>query len=279
MKDKKFLIFIDLIGTLLNKNYEVSDFSIKVLKCLENLGHKIILTSANNYQDVLKIYNQIDLNSLMISNNGGLISNPKNPNELYFNFNYDTKFFKDVLYDIKDIMYGFLYNNSNITYGYNLPDNFIKKYVKIQNYRFISINNIEEINSSSKLFYLFINIKNKEHILNYFENNRHFYIKQLTSIFENNIEILIYEVNLRLINKQIAVKKVIDFYKEMGLLYDTMAFGDSSNDFEMLKLVNYGIFMKNGSYQLHSYFNFVTNYTNDKDGVCKHLVKFFSLKI
>lgn len=277
--DKKYLIFIDLIGTLLNKEQEVSNFSIKVLKKLESLGNKIILTSANNYQDVLKIYNKIGLNSLMISNNGGLISNPSNPNEFYFNFNYDTDFFKNILYEIKDFTFGFLYNNSNITYGYNLPINFINRYVKIQNYKYIDIYSIDDVNSSSKLFYLFVSKKNEDYILKYFENNTHFYIKKLTSIFENNLEIIIFEVNLRLINKQIAVKKVIDFYKNKDERFISMAFGDSSNDFEMLKLVDYGIFMVNGPYQLHSYFSFITKYPNYKDGVAKHLLNFFNLNL
>lgn len=53
----------------------------------------------------------------------------------------------------------------------------------------------------------------------------------------------------------------------------TMAFGDSFNDESMLKAVNYSVCMKNGAEQMKNISKFVTEYSNNEDGIADFLEK------
>ena len=53
---------------------------------------------------------------------------------------------------------------------------------------------------------------------------------------------------------------------------DVIAIGDGNNDFEMLSLASLSFAMKNGSAELKSKSRYVTEYTNDEDGVY-HVLK------
>ena len=55
-----------------------------------------------------------------------------------------------------------------------------------------------------------------------------------------------------------------------------MAFGDSGNDYKMLKYVAYPVAMKD-SYMSEMGIENVTEYSNDESGVARYLKKFFEL--
>ena len=56
---------------------------------------------------------------------------------------------------------------------------------------------------------------------------------------------------------------------------DLIAFGDEHNDTDMLALAGCGYAMKNASSVLLPYADFITNYTNDEDGVARQLIQLF----
>ena len=65
--------------------------------------------------------------------------------------------------------------------------------------------------------------------------------------------------------------------KELGIdKKDIMAFGDSGNDYKMLKYVAYPVAMKD-SYMSEMGIENVTEYSNDESGVARYLKKFFEL--
>lgn len=55
---------------------------------------------------------------------------------------------------------------------------------------------------------------------------------------------------------------------------NTMAFGDSMNDESMICLTEYGVAMKNGFEEVKQIASFVTDYTNEEDGVGRFLEKY-----
>ena len=56
---------------------------------------------------------------------------------------------------------------------------------------------------------------------------------------------------------------------------NTMAFGDSMNDETMLRMVNHSVLMKNGLDVLRSVAKYVTDYTNEEDGVARFIDVYF----
>ena len=81
---------------------------------------------------------------------------------------------------------------------------------------------------------------------------------------EHNVEVMVANVN-----KATGVQQML---KHFGLsVHETLAIGDSDNDLPMLKLVNYAVAMKNAPERIKEMANDVTDFTCDEDGVYYYL--------
>jgi len=58
---------------------------------------------------------------------------------------------------------------------------------------------------------------------------------------------------------------------------DIIAFGDEHNDLEMLEYAGWGVAMANGTQQLKTVANDVTDKTNGEDGMADYLEKYLAL--
>jgi Cof subfamily protein (haloacid dehalogenase superfamily) len=67
------LVAIDLDGTLLTSNKQVSDRTVKALRCLPENGVKVVIASARPPRSVRHIYRTLGLDSLQVNYNGALI--------------------------------------------------------------------------------------------------------------------------------------------------------------------------------------------------------------
>ena len=84
----------------------------------------------------------------------------------------------------------------------------------------------------------------------------------------------IIEVMNKEMNKGIALKRVADYYqipKER-----IIAFGDESNDLEMIDYAGIGVAMGNAIDELKSVANYVTD-TNENNGVANFLANYFNM--
>src|SRR4051812_19919356 len=67
------LVAIDLDGTLLDRSKKVSERAAVALKCLPNMGVKVIIASARPPRSVRSIYQELGLDTWQINYNGALI--------------------------------------------------------------------------------------------------------------------------------------------------------------------------------------------------------------
>ncbi|CAJ0830349.1 1833_t:CDS:2 [Entrophospora sp. SA101] len=75
---EKKLILIDLDGTTLDKDFRTfNQLNQKVLTHLHKLGHKVCIATGRNYLSALPYYEKLGLNTLMATYNGAYINNPK----------------------------------------------------------------------------------------------------------------------------------------------------------------------------------------------------------
>ena len=92
----------------------------------------------------------------------------------------------------------------------------------------------------------------------------------LTSIREN---ILMAEYLNPIAQKSIGI---YSYLKQIKISWkEVISFGDDNNDIEMIRASGIGICMKNGSDLLKINSNYVSEYTNDEDGVGRELSKIF----
>ena len=86
---KKYLIALDMDGTLLNNNNQISNLTKEYLINLASQGHKIIISSGRPIRGIISYYNELKLDTPIICYNGAYIYPGKeNIEEYCFSFSY-----------------------------------------------------------------------------------------------------------------------------------------------------------------------------------------------
>ncbi len=281
MDKNRKLIISDLDGTLLNNKSELSNFTIKAVKKIIDAGHIFCISTGRPLRSAIKFYNQLGLNTIISTLNGGALENPsdKNFDDIYFSF--DKNVLLNILKNKEVINYTnyIVIENTSCTY-FICQNEEIKVNKKLLN-RFhiekdllLHIKNPNKINwedEKLKPVSILLSLK-KEHI-----DKVSFSIKTLLDTFiirmwniENDDNVVI-ELNALFSTKGNSMKYLSCYY---GIsLSNTYAFGDGENDIEMIKSSRNAYAMKNAlpSVKLFSYK--ITDFNNDQDGVAKQILK------
>ena len=254
------LIFLDLDGTLLNNKSEISKESEHYIKHLTKLGHHVVLITGRPYRGCIDYYNQLNLKTPLVCDNGASI--------------YGMGLFEDVHKSIPKALMDELYQFSKahiITAFYSL-DNYlftIKPQERLAFYWHLNdqTNIIEkpfnQIDEEAPL--LMIVIKKPFHKA--FES---FVAEKGILSLRNwgeDIKNAVYEIYLKGVNKGMAMQLIMDKLN----IDDVIAFGDGDNDIELISMAKRGVAMKNGSKSIIEVSDEQTEFTNNEDGVMKHL--------
>ena len=73
----RYLIALDMDGTLLKRDQSVSPFTIETIRKVIELGHIVIIASGRPYRNILDTYNLLKLDTPIIAYNGGAIYGAK----------------------------------------------------------------------------------------------------------------------------------------------------------------------------------------------------------
>lgn len=277
MNQKIKLICIDMDGTLLNSNHEISERNKEALRQAKKLGVNIAITTGRLFGSARYYSNLIGIeNTPVIASNGAYIktnyedipilenSIPKEiaieiykiikKHNLKINFNsWDTLMREDEVPD----------DHAYTIMNKQLPDD--KKVKFIINSDFISA--IE--NFDGKILKGIViereNLDNlwaaKDELKEIFGDKLH-----VVSSGTDNIEIMIGTTS-----KGNAVAHLADILNVNA--EEVMCIGDSENDISMLKFAGIGVAMGNGLQMVKDIADYITD-TNDNDGVSKAVEKF-----
>lgn len=246
-------ISFDLDDTLLRKDKSVSDYSLKVLNTLKELGHIIIINTARSLQATEKLISLINPNFTVV-NAGSLIIDDKR-NVIYSDpiskvvtngivkelLNYTNTISIqtfDVLYTTnKD------YKNPNAVF-YDKKDYFLDAY-KILPCKLDAIKALEII---------------KKYDVNY------------TSYFGGDWSRFSKNPNDKLHGLEVVVSYC------QGNMNDTISFGDDYGDLPMIKGSFVGVAMSNALDDVLKESKYICD-SCDNDGVAKFLEKYFKLEV
>jgi Cof subfamily protein (haloacid dehalogenase superfamily) len=277
MNQKIKLICIDMDGTLLNSNHEISEKNKEALRQAKKLGVNIAITTGRLFGSARYYSNLIGIeNTPVIASNGAYIktncedipilenSIPKEiaieiykiikKHNLKINFNsWDTLMREDEVPD----------DHAYTIMNKQLPED--KKVKFIINSDFISA--IE--NFDGKILKGIViereNLDNlwaaKDELKEIFGDKLH-----VVSSGTDNIEIMIGTTS-----KGNAVAHLADILNVNA--EEVMCIGDSENDISMLKFAGIGVAMGNGLQMVKDIADYITD-TNDNDGVAKAVEKF-----
>ena len=93
----KKVIAVDLDGTLLDSNSNLSDFTKETIKKISQKGHKVIITTGRPYRMALKYYKELELNTPMINFNGSLTHIPEKKWDFEKSLTLDKSFLLDMV--------------------------------------------------------------------------------------------------------------------------------------------------------------------------------------
>ncbi|WP_419880954.1 Cof-type HAD-IIB family hydrolase [Peribacillus sp. B-H-3] len=242
LSNKKIkLIALDMDGTLLNENNEVSEENRKAIKAAEAKGVKVILSTGRSYPRCSEYAKALELSSYLITVNGGEI------------FDSSGKLIERTSV-----------NTDLVQWMWDLSQKHKTHYWAVSSEQVYRANMPENIHDSEWIKFGF-DIDDdavREEILQELKNDG---TLEISNSSPTNIE-----VNALGVNKAVAIEKVCSF---MGLaMENVMACGDSLNDIAMIKEAGIGVAMGNAQKTVKDTADWVTA-TNREDGVAKAIHK------
>jgi len=272
MENKKHLIALDLDGTLLTDNKEISPKNKHVLLKAAEEGHIVVIATGRPHRASINYYHELNMDTPMVNFNGALIHHPKdkkwgalhNPMPRRTALNvvetcYDLDVY-NIMAEIQDNVYLDKYDEKIIDLFQQLG----------QTYPFTIGNLKEELTNDPTS--LLIHPK-EEHVdsLRSHLNDHH------AEVIEHRkwgAPWNIIEIVKKGLNKAVGLQKIAHYYNipEERII----AFGDEDNDLEMIDYAGVGVAMENGIDELKSIAKHVTD-TNENDGVSSFLESYLKI--
>lgn len=268
--DKK-IIALDLDGTLLNQESQLTDYTIQTIKKVRQAGHTVLIATGRPYRMAVKYYQQLELDTPMINFNGSLTHIPNQRWEWEQNILIDKRYLLDFLKEEERFEADFIageYKNKFFITQNNL-DKVDPALMGVDQITPDTLIQPERITSDPHSILMQTRAKDKYALA-----------KEMKDYFKDEIEINtwggplnILETCAKGVTKASALTYLLDFYQASSK--DLIAFGDEHNDTQMLELAGIGYGMKNCSQTLLPYADRVTEYCNHEDGVARELEKLF----
>ncbi|CAJ0849645.1 21881_t:CDS:2 [Entrophospora sp. SA101] len=270
---EKHLIKLDIDGTSTNPDFATLNQKLKeVLQKLIKQGHKICFTTGRNYLSALPFYQEVGLDTFLVTYNGAYINNPSDEN------NKEVVVFHPIKNEIvKDIL--------------NEP--IIK-----ENICNVMIDHVGGLKKDNRIDLKTISTSDDIYYREIFFNNNSF---DKVAKEENILQLLGKKDALQLVlefpfpkdegmfNEILLILRAkysdaITFYFGMATqynigLHNVIAFGNDVNDIELVHSVGKGIVTADSNDYLKTYAYGITDFGMfNSDGVAKYLEKYFKLK-
>lgn len=269
---QKYLIALDLDGTLLTDDKKIATPTKLMIKHLMDLGHIVVLATGRSKRMSILYYNELNLVTPLINSNGAVLHHPRNKKWGI----YHTPLERKTALDIVEASYEL--NSKNVLaavqdsiYLDRYDQNIVDFYgtVKIEDGFYIGRLK-EKLKENPTLMMLYPDKKNVETLTNHL-NDVH---AEVIEHWNWGAPYHIIEVMNKQMNKAEALKKIAEEYhipKER-----IIAFGDGANDLEMIDYAGIGVAMGNAIDELKTLAKHVTD-TNEKHGVANFLANYFEI--
>ncbi len=269
----KYLIALDMDGTLLTKTKEISPLTKKYLRELAKEGHLIVLASGRPFRALKPYYDELGLTCPIICYNGVYVFDPKDSKFPSHVFSFPKNDVIEILNKTKPYITNIMCETNDDIYidkeDEYLNTFFFYKGMKIHKGE-ISKTLDQDVMTCIARLKEDITKDEKELILKDFPKENGLNLRYWTGspYFE-----LFYDYA----TKGQCVKIIAEHYnipKERIIV-----FGDAENDLEMLNVAGYGIAMKNGNDSFKKKAAFVSVEDNENEGIYHTLKTIFESKL
>lgn len=254
----KYLIAIDIDGTLRHDDGVITDYSIDVIQKLKEKGHYVVLSTARPRYHASKVNKEINASEFIICLSGAELYNIKENNTLYetfiekeevdFLYNYSKKHDIRIMFTIDEVEY-------------------VTKYTKNENQVLLTNENETILNNKVKEC-MVVDIKEK--VDNIKKVIKEKYNMNIAVESNDNSEEQFLVIISKIANKGYGLKKLAEYLKINK--DQIISFGNDYNDITMFNESNLGIAVSNSTPDLLEVADLVIGSNND-DSVAKYLIK------
>ncbi|TVP92517.1 Cof-type HAD-IIB family hydrolase [Alkalibacterium sp.] len=268
----KKLIALDLDGTTLNDQSEISNETKSVLANLRRKGHIVSIVTGRPYRNSYYYYDELKLDTPIVNFNGAWCHIPS---QLDWSHNYHKTLSKELALSMLSL-------KSNPEVQLIAAESQRSIYIEGE---YIPYPDFfpEGIQVSKQL---------RPEILTedptsvgVFTTTRDYqpYIEQkIIEQYDGAVEVRMWggdtpclEVVAAGVQKALGLERIASYY---GIdRKDILAFGDQENDYEMIQYAGHGVVMANGIQSLKNIADDITAVTNHEHGVANYLSRYFSL--
>lgn len=268
MIDHVKLVVADIDGTLVNEPREMMPITRKVFQDLHKRGILLGIASGRPvgehlYENAHEWGFDFDFDVWIGMNGGQLQDNVRKKYEEFYKLQPDT--IKEIIELMEPIQANpFIYIGEDMLSLYIDEDMYSS--MKRHNIKCEQVKDISDFwkNDTNKILFRLKSADQMPEVEKFCEehkSDKYAYFKTQPTMMEFQ--------DAR-INKGIALKA---FCEANNISLDeVIAFGDTSNDNEMLKLAGWGVCLKQGSDDTKACANVITDYTNDEDGLGRYMV-------
>lgn len=267
-------LFFDIDGTLLSYTEGISLSTVEALRMSKEKGHKIFICTGRSYAAIPKPLYSFDFDGV-IAAAGGFV---KVGDDVIYNNEMPDHLVDNIIYHLNKhntpfILQGtkYIYTDKELLRDFELRTQELKKIKEQSKYE------------HSAYDYMFVAHKTIEE---YYENRTPISAmaihgdgpdsyRELESFIDKDFYLIKYEKFADLVpkgvNKFTGIQLILDYFG--GNLKNTIAFGDSLNDYEMIKFCEIGVAVGNASDAVKEIADYVTDDIH-KDGIYNALKHF-----
>jgi 5-amino-6-(5-phospho-D-ribitylamino)uracil phosphatase len=263
---KPHLIVLDLDGTLLTDQQQISAKTKKTLLQAKEQGHQVMIATGRPYRASTIYYQELGLTTPIVNFNGAYVHHPKNVSWQHMHTPIDLS----VVHDVVDSINSYEYENI-------IAEVKDEVYVHTEDDRILNIFNMGNPKITLGDLYTHLLENPTSLLIQANEANSVIIRDHLQAVHAEVIEhrrwgapLHIIEIVRRGLNKAVGIAHVA---KDLGIPRERIiAFGDEDNDLEMIEYAGLGVAMGNGISSLKNIANEITT-TNNDDGIAKILIE------
>ncbi|GFZ26748.1 Cof-type HAD-IIB family hydrolase [Lactobacillus corticis] len=266
------LIALDLDGTTLNDQGEISPKTKRVIQALNQEGHYVVIVTGRPYTRAVNYYDQLTLSTPMVNFNGALTHIPHHKWREEYALRIDPEIVFHLLAQRQRLGLEFILAESKRhmwadrpcrEFSPFLPDRLRpQEILNRENLQVAPISlsvGVADISKQDQLAAAISEVTSGELEFRVWGGD-----SQIMQLIETKA------------HKALGLARIADYY---GIPKERiLAFGDEVNDFEMLDFAGRGVAMANGRAELKERANDVTRFDNEHDGLADYLEAYFDLK-
>lgn len=264
------LIALDLDGTTLNSESQLSSKTKEVLQKAQDAGHIVALVTGRPNRNSVNYYDELGLKTPMINFNGSLGHIPHHHWDKEYELTFNRKIAFDILHEKENLGIKIIAAEGKDLALADVPNNVLDGYfpTALKSTEVLNQMNLQRDPTSMMLL---VDSDKKDNI-----------VHQLESSFGDRITVGVWggpnpilELSPSGINKTYGVRYLANYFNIDR--QNVIAFGDEHNDAEMLTYAGWGVAMKNGTDKIRSLANDVTPLDNAHDGMAYYLEDYLNL--